>query len=55
MLLVICDVQLEDAVDDVDDLAVVDDMLVGVVPHAHFNERLQNEVDQLHCLSIDVI
>ena len=51
----ICDVQLEDAVDDVNDLAVVDDMLVGVVPHAHFNERLQNEVDQLHCLSIDVI
>ena len=55
MLFVLRDVQLEDAVDDIDDLAVVDNVLVGVIPHAHLNESLQDEVHQLHGLSVDVI
>ena len=55
MLFVLRDVQLEDAVDDINDLAVVDNLLVGVVPHTHLDECLQDEVHQFHGLRVDVI
>ena len=50
----VSNVQLEDSVEDVNDLSVVDHLLVGIVPNTRLNQRLQNEVDQLHRLTVDV-
>ena len=48
------DVQLQDSVEHVHDLAVVDHLLVGEVSDAGLDQSLQDEVHQLHGLLVDV-
>ena len=48
-------VDLEDAVEYLQNLPVEDDCLVEVVAHTCLNQCLQNEVHKFHCLHIDVM
>ena len=55
ILLIVSNVELENCVEHIQYLSVVDDLLVGEVAHTSLNERLQDEVHQLHGLPVNVI